>query len=389
MAFAVGTNFDPALVEGLSDFPEVTDLYGCLPRHVVGHVRPYPNLRKITREELAEHVDLVHASGRTFTYLLNAPSMGGRQFDTRRRLIFEHLDWLSRVGVDTIATALPDLITLVKREYPHFRVKASHMAFINRVEQAQMYEDLGADIITVHASINRRFSLLKEVVDSVSIPIQIIVTGLCAKGCPNRVSYHACITSEISSGRAEANEHNRHGTGYCFSFCHLKKLERPELILMGGVRPEDIHHFEDLGVTHFKLDSRVLKTDQILDRVRAWHDRRWTGDLKRLMSVFSLGYRTWQDVQMGTGAEAITDVNDPVAAFYNLAGEIDFSKLPVDNAAADGVFEFFLNETCPPACAGCDHCTQFADKAINWDPQVRARFIKILKDYRGWLMTRG
>ena len=389
MSLAVGTNFDPALVEGLSEFPEVTDLYGCLPRHVVGHVRPYPNLRKISREELAEHVDQVHASGRTFTYLLNAPSMGGRQFDTRRRLIFEHLDWLSRVGVDTVATALPDLFGLIKRHYPQFRLKASHMAFINRVEQARMYEELGADLITVHASINRKFSLLKEVVDSVSVPLQIIVTGLCAKGCPNRVSYHACITSEISSGRVEANEHNRHGTGYCFSFCHLKKLERPELILMGGVRPEDIHHFEEMGVNHFKLDSRVLKTDQILDRVRAWHDRRWTGDLKRLMSVFSLGYRTWEDAQMGGGNEsAKCEVRSAESDFFNLAQHVDFGKLPVDNAAADGGFEFFLNEACPPACDGCDHCGQFAKKAISWDPKVRAKFIKILSDYRRWLLER-
>lgn len=392
MPIAIGTNFSHELADALDALPLVTDLYGCLPRHPVGHVRPYPNMPDITRQQAADHIHAVQATGRTFTYLLNSPSLGGRQFDARRSAVREHLDWLSQVGVDYVALAIPDLFPLVKKHYPRFKVKASHMTFINTVEQARMYEELGADLITPHASINRRFSLLRDMRDAVSVPIQLIVTGLCARGCPNRVSYHACATAVLSSGLAEPNEHNRHATGYCFSFCHLKKLERPELIMMGGVRPEDIHHYEEMGITHFKVDSRVLTTAQIVDRATAWHDRKWEGDLKRLMSVFSLGYRTRSGTQMGGGDEELTVFDprdsDPSQIYYSVARHIDFDKLLVDNPAMEGVFRPFLKENCPPACKGCDKCGQVASRAIQFDPRVRLKFMELLRDYRSWLLNR-
>jgi collagenase-like PrtC family protease len=393
MPIAIGTNFSKQLVEALEALPLVTDLYGCMPRHVVGHVRPYPNMPDLTKEQAGAHIRAVQATGRTFTYLLNSPSLGGRQFDSRRSEVRKHLDWVAEVGADYVALAIPDLFPLVKKHYPQLKIKASHMTFINTVEQARMYEDLGADLITPHASINRQFKLLGAVRDAVSVPIQIIVTGLCARGCPNRVSYHACATAMLSSGMVEANQHNRHATGYCFSFCHLKKLERPELIMMGGVRPEDIHHYEKIGVTHFKVDSRVLTTEQIVDRATAWHNQKWEGDLKRLMSVFSLGYRTWAGTQMGGGDESRPApeeqrLNDPSQVYYSVGHTIDFDRLLVDNPAMDGVFRPFLNEDCPPACKGCNKCAEVATRAIQFDPVVKEKFMELLKEYRRWLLNR-
>lgn len=389
MRLSIGTNFDPALVAALATIDEVRDLYGCLAQHVVGHGRPAPSVPQVSREEVAEHVQLVHDAGMTFTYLLNAPSMGGRQFspDTRKE-IREHLDWIAGIGVDAVTVSLPDLAQWVVARYPQIKVKISHNCYVRTLEQALPYQEMGASMITLHQTATRRFDLLEELRQTLSIPIQIICTIDCMPGCPSSIGYHMSATSTLSSTRAKPNQHNRHSSGYCFSWCHLKKLENPEEILKGGfLRPEDLALYQRHGVDEFKLDTRVLTTDHILERVNAFSSRSYEGDLKRLLSVFSLGYKTRTGGQMGSGDAAAGE--SPEQTFFKLGQHVDFSTLmSLDNAALAHFIEMFEETGCNLDCASCNYCMHYAEDAMNWDEEQRVRIIAILKNYRAWLVNR-
>ncbi len=387
MELSIGTNWDGALLDGLKSIDAVTDLYGCLPRHVTGHGRPAASVPQVTRKQVEEHVQEVRKAGLGFTYLLNAPGVGGRQFDpmTRRR-IREHLDWLSSIPVDAITVSLPDLVQLIKRHYPHFKVKASHNCLIRRIPQARMFQELGADMLTLHQTATRDFDTLKLLAREVQIPAQIICTIDCMPGCPNSVGYHMSGTSTLSSERAELDEHNRHASGYCFAWCHLKKAQAPEEILKGGfVRPEDLERYEAVGISDFKIDTRVLTTPVILARARAYAERAYAGDLKRLLSVFSLAYKTRRGTQMGGGGEAPSTSHE----FFELARHVDFAALlDFPNEKLDGFLKFFTNAPCGLDCGECDYCRAWALRTMSWDEKNRRKLVEILTDYRTWLLNR-
>lgn len=389
MRLSVGTNWDPALVEALGQVEQVHDLFGCLPSHVVGHGRPAVSVPQVSRDDIAQHIRQVHRAGMTFTYLLNAPGMGGRQFEPRyRKDILEHLDWLCEIKVDSVTVSITDLAQLIVERYPRLNVKISHNSYVRTLEQALIFQELGASMITLHQTATRNFHLMAKLTGNLSIPLQIICTIDCMPGCPNSIGYHMSATSTLSSTRALPDQHNRHSSGYCFSWCHLKKLEKPEEILKGGfVRPEDLPAYEQAGIHEFKLDTRVLTTAHILDRVRAYSSGSYDGDLKRLLSVFSLGYKTRAGGQMGTGT-AGTGQGQP-EVFFELGSHVDFDAvLNLDNSALEHFLEMFRETGCNMDCESCNYCVFFAQEAMNWNEPERDKIVALLTDYRTWLLNR-
>jgi len=174
MKLSIGCNFDHAVLDGIAELPEVAELMGSEPRSVVGTDRPPGRLKKADREAIKRYIADAHAMGRTFNFLLNAPSMGGRQFDGRegKRLI-GYIAGLQDTGVDAITASFPALIEMVKRRFPRLAVHASHNAGVSTVDQARILEDLGAEVICVVRYMNRNFRFLERVVKSVSVPIQV------------------------------------------------------------------------------------------------------------------------------------------------------------------------------------------------------------------------
>lgn len=414
MRLHVGTNWDPALIDELSAIPEVTELYGCMARHVVGHGRPAASVPEVSMAQVGEHVRLLHERGLSFSYLLNAPSLGGRQFHpTTMGKVEQHLDEVVSAGVDSITVSLASLVEFAKRRYPELKVYISHNSLVRTLDQALRFQDMGADMITLHQTAVRNFRLIERLTSRLTVPLQVICTIDCVPGCPNSIGYHMAGTSVLSSDRATLDLNTRHASAWCFTWCHLKKLTRPEEILKGGfIRPEDLAHYEAVGICDFKLDTRVLTTPQVVDRARAFANRRWDGDLKRLYSIFSLGYRTRRGTQMGGGKASdmpsmslsmkqelpndprpVASPTDPesleAAAFFSLASTIDFDKLLHTNARGlDGFLDRFIKDPCPPSCSSCTWCKRFTANTLAWNEDERKRLVAILRDYRSWLAER-
>jgi len=372
---SVGTNFDPALVDSVSSIPAVRDLFGTLPFHVFGHGRPRASVPQVGRSDVEAHIRHVHSVGLRFTYLFNGCSIGGRHLrPAEQREVREHLEWAEAAGADAITVSTDWLVSLIKLKHPRLKVKVSHNAQVRTVEQARVFEGLGADMITLHQTAVRNLPLVRRMAAAVGVPFQIICTIDCMPGCPNSIGYHMSGTSTLSSSRQAPNDHNRHASGYCFSWCHLKKLEHPEEILKGGfVRPEDLGVYEAAGVHEFKLDTRVLTTPHILERAARYASRKTGGDLKRLLSVFSLGYKTRVGGQMGSG----------------VASDVDFGRtLVLEGDALDGFLGRFERGLCDMGCSTCEHCRAFARTSMRWDPSQRALAADVLRSYRDWLLNR-
>lgn len=390
MPFSVGTNWDDDLIARLHHLEQVRDYYASLPTAVIGHGRPVRSVPEVTRQQAEEHIEAIHKSGRTFTFLLNAPSLGGRQFqpDLVRR-IRHLLDWLSDIGVDAVTVSLPQLLETVKKHYPQLAVKISHNSTVLTVSQAAMFQDLGADQICLMRSTHRNKSLLRQLVARLSIPLQLICTSGCVHGCVNMVSlYHMSQTASLTREHGAVSNHGHHGQGYCFSWCHTKKLEYPEEILKAAsIRPEDLHLYEAMGINQFKLDTRVMSTPAIVSRVEAYHARSFAGDLQQLISVFQLAYDTRVGTQMGTG-DARGGDSEAFARFFSLAAHVDFAALlKLDNPDLAGFVETLLKKGCPASCSNCDLCARLGAKVQRFDAGQRDKMLTILRNYRTSLIN--
>jgi collagenase-like PrtC family protease len=407
--FSVGTNWDDAAVEALESLPDVTDFYGSLPLGVIGHGRPAVTIPGVSRAEALRHIRRIHDAGRTFTYLVNAPSLGGRDMSPSfRTRMLDMLAWVSDAGADAVTLASPALLETIRIRFPNIEAKISHNATVLTVEDALHWERLGASMICLHRCTHRNFPLLSSLAAAVSIPLQVIVTSGCVFGCPNQSSlYHMSITASQSTGRPEAGNAPpsspatgraeagnappsptaRHGQGYCFSWCHATKLEHPvELVKSAFIRPEDLQYYEDVGIKNFKLDTRVLDTPTLVARVRAYHARGHDGDFQDLFSAFPLAYRTRVGTQMGVGDAPSEGPDRALAAFQSQQAAAGTPPLfRMDNRALDGFIKRFLKHPCPPSCADCDYCAAFARRALGFDDARRTQLLQALTDYHDWL----
>ena len=97
MRLNIPTNFDPRLIEAVADFP-VDTVYGKLQRDIIGGGRPSQALPDISRDEVTDHIRLVHEKGFKFNYLLNSSCIGNLASSQDFDLVFRrYLDWIVEV----------------------------------------------------------------------------------------------------------------------------------------------------------------------------------------------------------------------------------------------------------------------------------------------------
>jgi collagenase-like PrtC family protease len=164
MDFSVATNFDGQLLERLEGFP-VREVFGKLPRDIVGGGRASYMLGRLSRRQLVRHVAAAGQRGIRFNYLLNSACLGNREFNRgfERRLL-ALLDWLVEIGVGAVTVALPSLLEIVKRRHPSLYVRVGVFARVDSVAKAQAWEDLGADGITLDPlAVNRNLDVLESI----------------------------------------------------------------------------------------------------------------------------------------------------------------------------------------------------------------------------------
>ena len=402
----VATNFEPELLEAIKGYP-VYELFGKLPADPLGGGRASYMLSPLSKRALAAHVQDAHRHGIRFNYLLNAACLDNREWTRKgQREIRRLLDWLAEIEVDAVTISLPYLLDLIKRCYPQFRVTVGVFAGVDHVQKAKMWEELGADCITLESlSVNRRFSLLASLRQSVTCDLMLLVNTNCLQSCPFSQA-HMVALSHASQGR-----HPSRGflLDYCFLRCTRMKLADPvNYIRSDWIRPEDLRHYEALGYDRFKLVERNAPTDVLVRRVQAYSARHYDGNLLDLVQGW--GFRSAREparhVRRGLFWSLRTFLR-PWAA--NPLGLLKIRRLAeaqgmltplrrdppvvVDNRALDGFLEFFFLVDCHERdCERCRYCHRVAERAVRIDPEFRqellGRYDEVLEDLRSGAMWR-
>ena len=368
MQFTVPTNWDPKLIEALAKFP-VVDVYGSLDKTPIGGGRPSSILPKISEATVADHVKLVHQKKMKFSYVLNAPCMGNMEFDSEfHKQMLEHLQWIQDIGADGVIVTTPFLIALLKEQFPKLKIRVSTIAHVNSVNRAKFFEQLGVSEITPDVMINRDFLTLEKMRKAVKCELVLLVTDGCLYQCPFRY-YHYNMMGHASQLNA----------GFHIDFpilnCSMIKFSNPtEVVKSRWVRPEDLSHYEAIGINHFKLGGRRLPADWIIRAITAYSSRKYEGNLIDIIEGFSFSYGSIQK------KEASARFGDSVDSEWK-------AQLVIDNSALDGFIDFFKTQNCVAMCDECHYCEEWGKKAVTINKEQTESYLANLKSFMDDIVT--
>ena len=377
MEIRVSTNWDPKLLEALKEFP-VSHMYGKLADDVIGGCRPSFLLPQISREDVAIHVKDCHKAGIKFSYLLNTLCLDNTQYTKKGYAqIRELLDWLTEIKVDELTIAIPYLIRLVKEHYPHFYVKVSSVSRVNTVTRARQYEDMGVEEIISDEMLNRDFDTLKAINDAVNIPLEVISNPCCIWECAQQFEH-----VNHDGHASQSQSHNN----YCYLqlpyiICSSQKLNDPVNIMKARwIRPEDLHYYEEIGITHFKVVERFKTSNALTMAVKAYAERSFDGNLIDLLTLPNKGSFLPPNLEYFNKPDMVD-----MEQVQTVAGLMDFSfnhAIDIPNKSLDGFLEFFRNHDCRRmSCDDCGYCQKFFDKVARYNKDVASAQANRLTDF--------
>jgi collagenase-like PrtC family protease len=360
MKLLVPTNWDPDLILPLSKLEADVQLYGVLPTSMIGSGGSGPDNVRMVENQAEEYIEQAHSAGLKFDYLLNAPSMGNMEWDenTHQELLM-HLDWISSIGADSVTVTIPYLVELIKRQFPHLKIRVSTIAHVNSVARAKLVESLGADSITLDININRDFTLLKAIRNAVSCELTILMNNLCLYQCPYEYYHH----DGLGHASQSYNSLSGYYVDYCVIRCSLDRLcDISQVIKCRWVRPEDIHVYEEIGMDMFKISGRSMSAERILQAATAYSSRHYQGNLYDILNIITPKIGFINSALPGVQNNVI----EPPPKFY------------IDNQALEGFMDFFGKQNCLSGCSQCNYCQRIANKVIQFDRNEVDEYIAML-----------
>ncbi|MBD3419280.1 MAG: peptidase U32 [Chitinivibrionales bacterium] len=396
MNLSVGYTFDEKLIGQLAEIPQVHEIYGKLDRDIIGGGRSTYTLRPTTRRRLKASIKKAHAHGMEFNYLLNAATLNGLEQSRRgRKRIRGLLDYVVACDVDSVTVAAPFLIKLVKKHYPQLKVRVGVFAVVDGPVKARGWEEMGADTICVSSiAANRNFEVLESIRSAVDCTLQLIVNAACQQGCTHELT-HMNLLSNSSRRRDPLRGF---AFDYCFLHCSARRLLHPVHFMRScWIRPEDLHYYEKLGYTSFKIIERSSPADLVLKRVRAYADRSFDGNLWELVAPVAQINRT-QHASFGQRLRVIRYLFRPdmmktatmldLKRYADMLMIRDFSKkhapVYIDNKALGGFIEGLMKRKCSlAACDTCDYCSSWADKVVHIDTDYKIRALRLARKLEG------
>lgn len=346
MKISIATNFENELIDRVKNFG-VTNVFGKLTTDFVGGGLESKLLSNIDKEKVSNHVKYAHENGITVNYTLNSPSLSNDEFTLQgKEQLKKLLDWLVDIEVDSVTISIPVILKYIKDNYPSLKVKVSSSVCVNSVFKVKQWEELGADAIVLDPmQVNRNFKLLEKIRKSTDIDLELIVNNNCLYEC-SLLTYH-----QLYMGHSSRSNISDDVKDYCYLNCSKKRVKDAVNYLISDIiRPEDLKHYEKIGYDQIKIIDRATPIDMMEQRVIAYNDRIYDGNLLDLVQHY--GY---------------VDLMKPDEFVNNIY---------IDNNKLNGFINIFLNDGCHMEDCGklCKHCHNFASKAIKVNREFQKNY---------------
>jgi len=396
MKLSVASNFKPDFLAALEGYP-VTELFGKLPSDSIGGGRASFMLSPLSVGQLREHVRSAAERGIGFNYLINPACMDNREFTRQGQVELERLlELVEDCGATAVTVSLPFLLSIIKKRHPRLMVRVGVYARVDSVAKAKYWEDLGADCITLESiSVNRDFALLQAIRSAVKLELQLIANSNCMLFCPLSGQHM------VNLSHASQNGHASRGfmIDYCALKCSAEKLLDPSNYLRSEfIRPEDLNTYLQMGYTSFKILERGAPTSVMAQRVRAYSEGSFDGNLLDLVQPY--GYKDTSGVgtsrsenlwrflkyffRPGTVNTAELLKLKKLAEKRGLLSAMEWDPVYIDNRKLDGFLAGMLEINCRITdCSTCGYCADWTQKAVKVDKNFQSEMLALYSDAFG------
>ncbi|MBL7197046.1 MAG: U32 family peptidase [Candidatus Omnitrophica bacterium] len=378
MRLSVPHNWQEDLLESL-DLSFIEEFYGKLEKDVIGGGRSANISPPVSRKTLKREVQKIHQKGLKFNYLLNSNCIDNRELlPSVQRRLSRLLDWLKDLSVDSLTVSLPFILLFTKKRYPEFRLSVSTMAGVDTPDKAKYWEDLGVSKITLdEVNVNRDFKLIRRIKKAVKCKLQLIANNGCLHNCPFTV-YHGLLCSHASQ---QGHRSQCFVIDFYRIMCSYLRVKEPvNFIRADWIRPEDLAHYEDLGIDSIKIVNRGMATSALKNIVAAYSRRKYEGNLldllpspaknlniekPRLFHLFRYFFHPWK-------------VN--IFKLLKLKNAFKEDVVFIDNRELDGFLSSLQDKDCNMnSCVDCGWCAETANRAVKINSE---KIKKSLKSHR-------
>ncbi len=291
-SFSIPANFQPATIEEIGkrnskwDIP-VGEVYGSLNPSIFGSGRTSQVLHQIKFDTLKKYVQVCKQNDVLFNYTLNFNCASNMEFTEKgRKEIVKFLKKLGSIGINRFTAVLPSMMLLLKETLPDAKVSVSVISSVDSLARLKAFSSSNnVDRIMLPESLNRQVKKLEKLVREgreAGIEFGTIVNGLCLIDCPFREFHYSFNSHAMGDKKFRPAD-------YYVSRCTLFKLKNPsEILKMGWIRPEDLHHYLDMGITVFKIAGREMPKPDFAKVIDIYNQGSYDGNLWELFRCFSV-----------------------------------------------------------------------------------------------------
>jgi collagenase-like PrtC family protease len=396
MKLSVATNFKPDFLDAIKGYP-VSELFGKLPSDSIGGGRASFMLSPLTVSQFREHVRSAGEQGIGFNYLINTACMDNREFTRSGQADLERLlELVEECGATAVTISLPFLMPIIKKRHPGLKVRVGVYARVDSVPKARFWEELGADCITLESiSVNREYAMLKAIRKAVKLELQLIANSNCMMFCPLSGQHMVNLSHASQKGHASRG----FMIDYCALRCSAEKLADPSNYLRSEfIRPEDLDTYIKMGFTSFKILERGAPSAVLAQRVRAYSEGRFDGNLLDLIQPY--GYKDtagaapgWSEnlwrflkyfFRPGTVNTSELLKLKKLAEKRGLLSAMDWDPVYIENRKLDGFLAGMQEIDCRITdCSTCGYCDVWTRTAVTVNSKFQSEMMALYADAFG------
>jgi len=290
--------------------------------------RPKEILPNIDMKQLEEYVSFSEKHNIGFNYTLNSSCMSNKDLTVEGGLeIKNFITNLYNIGIKTFTVALPSIIDIIQSMNIKINIVVSTICEVNSAKAASYYNAKGVSRLVLDNDVIRQFYLMKNIILEFKNDVEIIINSTCIKNCPFKM-FHYNATAHSNDLRVDRYYKKR---------CNEVKENDPlELLKTNWIRPEDIHFYEEIGVTHFKVQGRETITRKKPVKTAEYYLKgEYHGNLLELISIFQ---------------------------------DNEEHKYYLDNKQLNGFVQSILHSasaSCVGNCNSCSLCSNYAERALH------------------------
>jgi collagenase-like PrtC family protease len=327
--------------------------------------------------------------------------MDNREFTRQGQKDLERLlEMVEECKASAVTISLPFLMPIIKKRHPGLKVRVGVYARVDSVAKAKYWEEQGADCITLESiSVNRDFAMLTAIRKAVKLELQLIANSNCMMFCPLSGQHMVNLSHASQKGHASRG----FMIDYCALRCSAEKLADSSNYLRSEfIRPEDLNAYVKVGFTSFKILERGAPTAVLAQRVRAYSEGRFDGNLLDLIQPY--GYKDTSGVAPGWSENLWKflkyffrpgTVNTSellklkkLAEKRGLLSAMAWDPVYIDNRKLDGFLAGLKEIDCRVTdCSTCGYCAAWTRTAVTINSEFQSEMLALYADAFGSLYS--